>query len=71
MSSEGKVISLLYEAPLHEDILESGGIAPHILNVSTRWIHQPLYVKGKDPSTHWIESWESLKGYVRLTCYMP
>jgi hypothetical protein len=32
-----KIVSLLNEAPLHENIWGSGGIAPCILNVNNRW----------------------------------
>jgi hypothetical protein len=32
-----KMYPLLNEAPWHEDILGNGGIALHILNLSTRW----------------------------------
>jgi len=33
----GRVVSLVNEIPYHESILGSGGIAPHISNLSTRW----------------------------------
>jgi hypothetical protein len=31
----GKIVTVLNQAPEYEDIFKSGGIAPHILNVST------------------------------------
>jgi len=34
---KGKVIPLLNYAPLHEDVLGRGGIAPRILNLGDRW----------------------------------
>jgi len=55
-SGNGKVVHVLNEVPCHEDIWGSGGIAPLILNLSTRcrWVvdlmSQPLYPLGKDPS---------------------
>jgi hypothetical protein len=42
-------------APHHEGVLGSGGIAPRILDLSTRWTWvvsfttQPLYLQGKNP----------------------
>jgi hypothetical protein len=33
----GKVFSLLNKASLNEDILESGGITPRILDLGTSW----------------------------------
>jgi hypothetical protein len=32
-----KVVSVLNQAPRHEGVLGSGGIAPCILDLSTRW----------------------------------
>jgi hypothetical protein len=32
-----KVVPVLNEAPRHEDVLGSGGIAPHILDLGIRW----------------------------------
>jgi hypothetical protein len=46
---------VLNEAPRHEDVLGSGGIAPRILNLGTRWrwvvgfTPRPLYPQGKSP----------------------
>jgi len=33
-----KTYPLLNEAPHHEDIVESGGVAPHVFNFGTRWM---------------------------------
>jgi len=33
----GKVVPLLKQAPHHENLWESGGIAPHIPKLVTRW----------------------------------
>jgi hypothetical protein len=48
---KGKVVSVLNYAPRHE---RSGGIAPRILDLSTRWMvsftTRPLYLQGKSPS---------------------
>jgi hypothetical protein len=41
----------------------SGGTAPCILDLCTRWswvvsfTHRPLYPQGKSPGTHWIGGW--------------
>jgi hypothetical protein len=41
----------------------SGGIAPRILDLSTRWrwvvsfTPRPLYPRGREPGTHWIGGW--------------
>ena len=48
----------------HEGIRGSGGIAPYILNLGTKWEwfslqSQPLCHYRKLLSTHWIEGWES------------
>jgi hypothetical protein len=46
---------LLNQTPGHEDVLESGGIAPRILNLGTRWRSAvsfklwPLYPQGNSP----------------------
>jgi len=46
---------VLNKGPCHQDILGSGGIAPHILDLSTRWRRvvsftpQQLYPQGKSP----------------------
>jgi hypothetical protein len=46
---------VLNEAPRHEDVLGSGGIAPRILNPGTRWrwvvsfTPRPLYPRSKSP----------------------
>jgi hypothetical protein len=48
-----------------ETYWRSRGIAPRILDLSTRWewmvsfTPRPLYSHGKAPSTHWIGSWVS------------
>jgi hypothetical protein len=34
---KGKVVPMLKELPCHEDVWGSGGIAPRILNLGTRW----------------------------------
>jgi len=50
-----KTCPLLNSAPRHEDLWVSGGIAPRILNLGTRWrwvvsfAPQPLYPQGKSP----------------------
>jgi hypothetical protein len=38
--SEGKckVVPVLNQAPRHEDVLGSGGTAPRILNLGSRWM---------------------------------
>jgi hypothetical protein len=43
-----KAYPLLKLAPRHKNAWGSGGIAPCILNLSTRWCE-----KGKDPGTNW------------------
>jgi len=46
---------LLNYGPRHEDVLETGDIAPCILNLGTRWAWvvsftpRPLYLWGKRP----------------------
>jgi hypothetical protein len=46
---------VLNKAPRHEDVLESRGIAPRILDLGTRWrfvvslTPRPLYSQGKSP----------------------
>jgi hypothetical protein len=37
LKGKGKVVPVLNYAPRHEDVLESGGIAPRILYLATRW----------------------------------
>jgi hypothetical protein len=50
-------------APRLGGVLESGGIAPRILDLVTRWRRvvsftpQPLYPQGKNPGNHWIGGW--------------
>jgi hypothetical protein len=34
---KGKFVPVLNQAPRHEDVWGSGGIAPCILNLGTRW----------------------------------
>jgi hypothetical protein len=34
---KGKVVPVLNQAPLHEDVLGSGGIASRSLDLDTRW----------------------------------
>jgi len=34
---KGKVVPVLNQATRHEDVLESGGLAPRILHLGTRW----------------------------------
>jgi hypothetical protein len=34
---KGKVIPVLNQAPCHEGVLGSGGMAPRILDLGTRW----------------------------------
>jgi hypothetical protein len=52
---EVKIIPVLNEAPRHEDVLGSGGIAPRIFDLITRWRRvvsftpRPLYPHGKNP----------------------
>jgi hypothetical protein len=57
----------------------SGGIAPCILNLGTRWrwvvcfTFQPLYPQGKSPSAHWLGGWvgphEPLSYLIRKECW--
>jgi hypothetical protein len=50
---KGKVITVLNYAPRHEDLSGSGGIAPRILNLGTRWRRvvsftlRPIYPQGR------------------------
>jgi hypothetical protein len=37
IKSKGKVVPVLNQAPRHEDVLGSGGIAPRVLDLGTRW----------------------------------
>jgi hypothetical protein len=37
VAGKGKVVPVLNEAPLPKDVLGSGDIAPHILDLGTRW----------------------------------
>jgi hypothetical protein len=52
---KGKVFPVLSWAPRREDVLGSGGIAPRILDLGTRWrwvaslTSRPLYPQGKSP----------------------
>jgi len=54
VAGKGKVAPVLNQVPRHEDIGESGGIAPHILDLSTRWrwavsfTPPSLYSQGKN-----------------------
>jgi hypothetical protein len=54
-SIKGKFVPVLNEAPRHEDVLGSGGIAPHIFDLGTTWrwvvsfTPRPLYLQGKIP----------------------
>jgi hypothetical protein len=49
------LVPVLNQAPRHEGVLGSGGIAPRILDLSTRWrwvvsfTPRPLYPQGKSP----------------------
>jgi len=58
-----KVVPVLNQLPHHEDILGSGGIAPHNLNLSTKWTWMvsftlwPLYPWAKISSTHCTGGW--------------
>jgi len=51
----GKIVPVFNYARHHEDVVGSGSIDPHILNVSTRWrwvvsfTTWPLYHWGKEP----------------------
>jgi len=53
VQSSKKYILVLNEAPRHEDIGRSGGIATRILDLGTRWrwgvsfTSRPLYPRGK------------------------
>jgi hypothetical protein len=50
-----KVVPVLNQAPRHEGVLESEGIAPRILDLGSRWrwvvsfTPRPLYSQGKSP----------------------
>jgi hypothetical protein len=50
-----EIVSCAYISPLLESVWVSGGIAPRILNLCTRWrwvvsfMTQPLYPRGKNP----------------------
>jgi hypothetical protein len=50
-------------ATRYEGVLGSGDIAPHILDLGTKWrwvvsfTPPPLYPQGKGPGTHWIGGW--------------
>jgi hypothetical protein len=54
---------MLNSAPRHVNVWGSGGITPCILNLFTRrrcvvsYTPSSLYPRGKNPDTHWIESW--------------
>jgi len=37
LTGKGKVVSMLNQAPIHEGVRDSGGIASRILNHGTRW----------------------------------
>jgi hypothetical protein len=58
-----KVVPVLNQASRHEDVLGSGGIAPRILDIGTRWRWvvsfrpRPLYPRERAPGTHWIGGW--------------
>jgi len=49
----GKVVPVFNEAPRHEDVWGSGGIAPRILKHGTRW----RWVVRFTPGIHWIGGW--------------
>jgi len=64
------VYPVLNEAPHHEDIRGSGGIAPCIFNLGNGWrlvvsfTPLPLYLGEGAPSIHWIGGWVSLRASV-------
>jgi hypothetical protein len=47
----------------HEDVLGNGGVAPHILDLGSRWrwvvsfTPRPLNPRERAPFTHWIGGW--------------
>jgi len=55
-----KVYSVLNRRIRHEDVLESGGLAPHVLNLGARWksvvnfTNHPLYTRGNGPGNHCV-----------------
>jgi hypothetical protein len=57
-----KSLCLTY-VPQHEVVLGSGGVAPHILNLDTRWMcvviftSRPFYSRGRNPCTRWVWGW--------------
>jgi hypothetical protein len=57
-----KRLKLKYLFACHEEMWESGGIAPLIVNLGTRWklmvwalSPSPLTYEERAPSTHWVE----------------
>jgi hypothetical protein len=44
--TEGKVVSVLNQAPLHEDVWGSGGVGTRILDLGTRWRWVATYGPG-------------------------
>jgi hypothetical protein len=59
VKGKGNVVPVLNQAPLHEDVLGSGGTAPRILDLGTRrrWVvsftPRPLYLQGESPWYPW------------------
>jgi len=57
---KGKVVPLPNQVLYHEDVWGSGGLAQHILNISTSWRWVGVSCPGcftlreRVPSTHWI-----------------
>jgi hypothetical protein len=73
---KGKVVLVFNQAPRNEDTSESGGTAPHILNLDTIWglvvnfTPQPLYSQGKYRGAHWIGRWVGLRTCLNVVAKM-
>jgi hypothetical protein len=57
-AGKGKVSSVLNQEPRHENVSGSGGIAPLILNLGTRWRGPGRFTLEENaPGIHWIWGW--------------
>jgi hypothetical protein len=63
LKSKGKVVPVLNRAPSHADLWQSGGIAPPIHNLGTRWrwvvsfAPRQLYLGERALGSHFVVGW--------------